>query len=68
MHAYIHTYMHACMLIVVPKVNRVTFGGIPFKRAAPDLWNSIPSLCKSKTVDIFKSVLKTVLFKRAFSL
>ena len=56
-------------LLIVPKVNRVTFGGIAFKRAAPDLWNSIPSsLRQSKTVDIFKSGLKTLLFKRAFNL
>ncbi len=56
-------------LLIVPKVNRVTFGGIAFKRAAPDLWNSIPSsLCKSKTVDIFKSGLKTLLLKSTFNL
>ncbi len=55
--------------LIVPKMNRVTFGGIAFKRAAPDLWNSIlSSLRKSKTVDIFKSGLKTLLFKRAFNL
>ncbi len=56
-------------LLIVPNVNRVTFGGIIFKRAAPDLWNSIPSSQrKSTTVDIFKSGLKTLLFKRAFNL
>ncbi len=56
-------------LLIVPKVNRVTFGGIAFKRAASDLWNSIPSfLHQSKTVDILKSGLKTLLFKRAFNL
>ncbi len=56
-------------LLIVPKVNRVTFGGIAFKRAAPYLWNNIPSpLRKSKTVDIFKSGLKTLLFKRALYL
>ncbi len=56
-------------LLIVPKVNRVTFGGIAFKRADPDLWNSIfSSLRKKKTIDIFKSGLKTLLFKRAFNL
>ncbi len=44
-------------------------GGIAFKRAVPELWNSIPSsLCKSKTVDIYKFGLKTFLFKRTFNL
>ncbi len=56
-------------LLIVPKVNRVTFGGIAFKRALHDHWNSIPpSLRKSKTVDIFKSGLKIPLFQRAFNL
>ncbi len=56
-------------LLIVPKVNKVTFGVIAFKRAAPDLWNSIPSsLLKSKTVDILKFGLKTLLFKRGFNL
>ncbi len=45
--------------LIVPKVNRITFEGIAFKKGAPELWNSIPSsLYKSKTVDIFKSGLK----------
>ncbi len=53
----------------VPKVNRVTFGGIAFRKEAPKLWNSIPSsLCKSKTDDIFKPGLKTHLFRRALNL
>ncbi len=52
-------------LLIVLKVKRVTFVRIAFKRAAPDLPSS---LRKSKSVYIFKSGLKTLLFKRAFNL
>ena len=39
-----------------------------FSVAAPKLWNALPiSLRKSKTVQQFKSLLKTYLFKLAFN-
>jgi hypothetical protein len=45
----------------------VTYGERSFAHAAPMLWNSLPlEVRKSPTTEIFKSRLKTTLFKKAF--
>ena len=55
--------------LMVPKVKRVTFGGISFSRAGPDLWNDLPSYIRqSESVEQFKTLLKTYLFKKAYGL
>ena len=37
-------------------------------RAGPKLWNEVPlSLTKAKSVDVFKSQVKTYLFKQAYN-
>ncbi len=36
------------LLLVDPKINRVTFGGRAFFKAAPVLWNSIPPSLRSQ--------------------
>jgi hypothetical protein len=56
------------MLLNVPKVNSTTYGHKTFAYAAPTEWNNLPlSLKNSASLDIFKSQLKTTLFKRAYS-
>jgi hypothetical protein len=52
-----------------PKIKTLkTYGDRAFTIAAPHLWNNIPLNVKnSGSVTIFKSRLKTCLFKRAFS-
>ena len=50
-------------LFVVPPVFTKTYGERSFSRAAPVLWNELPSNIKSiNTVEKFKSALKTHLF------
>ena len=56
------------MLLEVPRTRTKTFGDRRFDKSAPTLWNGLPvSLRLSKTLDIFKSNLKTHLFKHAFN-
>ena len=53
--------------LFLPSTNLVTFGGRSFSHAAPKLWNKLPSDCrKARTLGIFKSLLKTHLFREAF--
>ena len=56
-------------LLVVPKVNYSTLGDRAFAHAAPVLWNSLPlTIRTSSSLAIFKTQLKTFLFKKAFDL
>ena len=56
------------MLLEVSRKRTKTFGDRRFDKSAPTLWNGLPvSLRLSKTLDIFKSNLKTHLFKHAFN-
>ena len=44
-----------------------TLGDRAFVHAAPSIWNMLPyGIRNSKTIDCFKSQLKTFLFKKAF--
>ena len=55
-------------LLNVPKTNKKTYGDRAFSAAAPRLWNSWPLDLKiSPSVSIFKSRLKTHLFKLVFN-
>ena len=56
------------MFLSLPKLKSyATLGDRSFIFAAPRLWNNLPrSLRYSSSVDIFKRVLKTFLFKKAF--
>ena len=48
---------------------KISFGDRSFSVAAPTLWNMLPvSLCNTRCILIFKSCLRTYLFKLAFSL
>ena len=48
------------LLLIDPKIKRITFGGRAFRKSAPVLWNNIPvSLCQSTNVGKFKKNLKT---------
>jgi hypothetical protein len=52
-----------------PRARSKKYGDRAFSIAAPRLWNNLPLFVKdSDSVDIFKSRLKTHLFKKAFSL
>ena len=55
-------------LLEVPNVRLKSYGDRAFSVAAPKLWNEIPSVIKfSPSVDVFKSRLKTYLFRLAFN-
>ena len=54
-------------LLVVPVTRLKTFGDRAFSKAAPKLWNNLPSDIRStKTLSLFKSRLKTHLFAEAY--
>uniref|UniRef100_A0A3P9C069 Reverse transcriptase domain-containing protein n=1 Tax=Maylandia zebra TaxID=106582 RepID=A0A3P9C069_9CICH len=54
-------------LLVVPRTRLKTKGDRAFQSVAPRLWNSLPlHLCLLDSVDSFKKLLKTLLFKQAF--
>ena len=56
------------LLLNVPKINTVTYGQRAFSYVAATLWNSIPdNIRNSVTVEIFKTRLKTFLFKEAYN-
>ena len=51
----------------VPKTHLVTYGDRAYSFAVIELWNNIPlNLRDSRTVNAFKSALKTRLFNEAF--
>jgi hypothetical protein len=53
--------------LVVPKTNKVTFGDRAFCKVAPVLWNDLPFEIRSVTsLDTFKKLVKTHLFKQAY--
>ncbi len=52
------------LLLEVRKTKLVTAGDRAFESVAPLLWNNLPYVVRScDTVDTFKSLLKTYLFK-----
>lgn len=65
-----HTMMHRsdnANVLIIPR-SKKKFGENSFSHAAPYLWNKLPVECRAaKSVDCFKSHLKTYLFKQAFN-
>ena len=58
---------HDAFLLKLSKTRLVTFGDKAFSNAGPRLWNTLPlDLRCIDSVDIFKSRLKTYLFKQAY--
>ena len=56
------------LILVQPSFKYVTYGERCFSYSAPHLWNKLPTACRmAKTVDCFKSHLKTHLFRQAFN-
>lgn len=56
------------LLLVDPRMKRVTFGGRSFTKAAPVLWNNLPMYIKtSDDVSSFKDKVKTFLFRKAYN-
>ena len=56
-------------LLQVPKTNAKTLGDRTIKYACPSIWNLLPiSVRKCKTLDSFKTQLKTFLFRKAFDM
>jgi hypothetical protein len=54
--------------LTVPKTNLKGYWDCAFSKAAPVLWNQLPQKLKSiESFDMFKSELKTFLFKDAFN-
>jgi hypothetical protein len=57
-------------LLTIPSVKLVNYGERSFSYAAPKLWNRKPKLPeyikKSETLPIFKTRLKTYLFKQYY--
>ena len=67
----LHVYVRssAANLLVLPSYKLVKYGRRAFKCAAPELWNSLPlELRQTESLDIFKTNLKTYLFKEAYLL
>ena len=55
--------------LVIPRCNLKTYGQRAFSCITPVLWNSLPEDIRScKSLTIFKTKLKTSLFKRIFQL
>ena len=55
-------------LLEVPNVRLKSYGSRAFSVTAPKLWNEIPlDINLSRSVDVFKSRLKTYLFRLAFN-
>ena len=53
---------------VVPKGRTVTYGDRCFSRAAPILWNTLPSsLQNTDKISTFKAALKTYLFRQCYT-
>jgi hypothetical protein len=49
--------------LIIPRSNLISYDDRSFSTAAPKLWNTLPlSLKEAKSIDIFKSELKTFLF------
>jgi hypothetical protein len=56
-------------LLTIPSVKLVNYGERSFSYAAPKLWNELPEyIRKSETLPIFKTRLKTHLFKQYYEL
>jgi hypothetical protein len=54
-------------LLTIPSVKLVNYGERSFSYAAPKLWNALPEyIRKSETLPIFKTRLKTHLFKQYY--
>ena len=54
-------------LLSVPPIKLVNYGQILFSYAAPKLWNELPdSVRHSESISIFKTKLKTYLFKNFY--
>ncbi len=54
------------LTLVLPRI-RTTLGSRAFSHAAPYLWNSLPQdVRNSESLIVFKSLLKTHLFRQAF--
>ena len=57
-----------CLVLTVPRSHTSSFGDRAFSVYAPRLWNTLPkSLRSAPTLSSFKSLLKTYLFRKAFS-
>ena len=55
------------MLLVVPKTKTKLYGHRPFAASAPRLCNALPvDIKKSESLDIFKSKVKTHLFRQCY--
>ena len=70
---YSVTGHHLCScdqgVLKIPRTKFKTFGDRPFASSGPFLWNKLPhEIRNSQSVNIFKSKLKTHLFKLAYSL
>ena len=56
-------------LLTVPRTKLSTYGDRAFSKAAPLLWNSLPTEIRdSSTLNSFRSSLKTHLYKQAFNI
>jgi hypothetical protein len=56
-------------LLTVPLSRTKQYGSKAFSVAAPTIWNSLPDdIRKSRSIDAFKSKLKTFLFKQHYGL
>ncbi|KAF7658228.1 hypothetical protein LDENG_00016030 [Lucifuga dentata] len=55
-------------LLTIPRTKLKTKGDCAFAVVAPRLWNSLPNNIRlAETVDSFKRLLKTFLYRQAFN-
>ena len=59
---------NAGIMLIIPPVKYKTFAARSFSYAAATQWNELPkNIRESKTLDKFKQVLKTHLYKKVFN-
>ena len=61
-------HSESAFLLQIPGTHTKTYGERRFDKAADTLWNALPTnLRVAKSIDIFKQVLKTHLYRQAFN-
>ena len=64
----LHTVLYTCLQPYNATKTKKTSGDRSFQVASPGLWNGLPNdIRNAKTMDVFKSLVKTHLFRKAYA-